>query len=113
MSFIKLSLILSICCCATLAAEDEFPTSIGVIEEAEQLNLEISTIKADALNKIAEDPNYSIEIKNKAIEQLDQVDASHDTIQKIANEQGISETKKQKIFQKARKFKDKAKQALR
>ncbi|MCE5315780.1 MAG: hypothetical protein LLG04_00255, partial [Parachlamydia sp.] len=97
MRFVKLSLILSICCCATLTAEDEFPTSIGVIEEAEQLNHEISTMKAEALSKIAVDPNYSIEIKNKAIEQLDKMDVSYETIQKIAKEQGISETQKQKI----------------
>lgn len=102
-------IILSLICSATLSAE--VPLSIGVLEESEQLKQEFSQFKAETFNKIAEDPNFSVEIKNKAIEQLDKIDPS--SIDKLANEQGISDSQKQKILQNARKLKDKAKNFIK
>lgn len=101
---IKISIFSLICFCATLAAEDEVPSSIGVIEEAEQLKLDISTIKSDAYNKIVVDPNLSYEIKDKALKQLDKVEVTHETIQKLADEAGVSDHYKLKAMKKARKL---------
>lgn len=103
----KIINILLICFCATFAAETfaaeddgAFPSTIGVFEEVEQLQQELSEIKAEAYQKITADPNYSVDMKNRAIERLDRIQVSSEKIQKLADEPGISDHQKHKVLKK-------------
>lgn len=105
-------IILVMCACSSVIAEDNMQPSPSILGEAEQLKAELTTLKANAFRKIAEDPQYTEATREKAFEHLQEIEIPEAAIQKLAEEPALSDRQKQKAMKALRKFSKKAEKAF-